>query len=163
MATVEDHVIPVRLDLEHDQYRLKDTFLWNVADQVVTPALFAQVLCDDFKVPHQHFAPRIIAAIQERVKEYQDQVMPILTRSPDIIKGQLDPDGDDDAKAMYEVFRRAREGSEEIKTESGDEDMRIKIVGEDEEPMSVEEAMSCLPLDPAEDLRILIKVSLELW
>ena len=31
MAKVEDHLVPVRLELEHDQYRLKDTFLWNCA------------------------------------------------------------------------------------------------------------------------------------
>jgi SWI/SNF-related matrix-associated actin-dependent regulator of chromatin subfamily B protein 1 len=161
MAEVEDHVIPVRLDLEHDHFRLKDTFLWNVSDKVVTPEIFAQGLCDDFKVPVQHFASKIVAAIQERVKEYQDQVMPMLTHSPDgeVLRGKLDPDGEGEAKALYEVFRRAREGSEEIRTDGGEEDTRVKVAGEDEEGvLTVEEAMEALPVLPEEDLRILIKV-----
>lgn len=29
MANVEDHVVPVRLDIEEGQYKLKDTFMWN--------------------------------------------------------------------------------------------------------------------------------------
>lgn len=29
MADVDDHLIPVRLDLEHDHWKLKDTFMWN--------------------------------------------------------------------------------------------------------------------------------------
>ena len=33
MANVEDHVVPVRLDLEHDHWRLKDTFAWNCSGQ----------------------------------------------------------------------------------------------------------------------------------
>ena len=31
MANVEDHVVPVRLELEYDHWKLKDTFLWNCA------------------------------------------------------------------------------------------------------------------------------------
>lgn len=29
MKDVEDQIVPVRLDLEHDQWKLKDTFTWN--------------------------------------------------------------------------------------------------------------------------------------
>ncbi len=30
-AATEERLIPVRLDIEHDQWRLRDTFVWNVA------------------------------------------------------------------------------------------------------------------------------------
>lgn len=159
MAMVEDHIVPVRIDIEHDHHRIKDTFMWNCADTVITPDLFAQTLCEDFQVPPVHFKSRIVAAIQERVKEYQDQVLPILTRSPDLVRGKLDLEGEGEGKVLYEVFRRVRERSEEIKTESGEEDPRVRIAGEDEEPMSVEEVMASLPPGSGDDLRILIKVS----
>jgi len=129
-------------------------------DTVVTPELFAQTLCDDFNVPLHHFGPRIAAAIHERVREYQDQVLPILRRDVNPCRGTLDPDG-----GAMAVFRRTREGSEEIKTESGHEDDgHVRIVGvdeaEEERPMTVEEATACLPPDQGEELRILIKAGL---
>lgn len=37
MGQVEDHVIPIRLDIEHDHTRLKDTFMWNVAGEFCFP------------------------------------------------------------------------------------------------------------------------------
>ena len=30
---MEERVIPVRIDIENDHYRLKDTFLWNCAGE----------------------------------------------------------------------------------------------------------------------------------
>lgn len=40
MAQVEDHIIPIRLDIEHDHFRLKDTFMWNVSGE--TPSRMMQ-------------------------------------------------------------------------------------------------------------------------
>lgn len=37
MADVEDLVIPIRLDLDHDHYKLKDTFMWNCAGKRRAP------------------------------------------------------------------------------------------------------------------------------
>ena len=189
MTDVEDHVIPVRLDIEHDHFRLKDTFMWNCADSVVTPELFAMSMCDDFRLPHKDFVPKIVSAIQEKVKEYQDQVLPVMPKIPkeEACRGLLDPDG-----PAWEVFRRAREGSTsdgvaatEVRTpeQDGEDIAMVKMEDEDgsqtatdeqmnghlddqkprerepEEPMSVEEAMSALPDDWSEELRILVKVS----
>lgn len=33
MEDVEDVVIPIRLELEHEQYKIKDTFMWNCAGE----------------------------------------------------------------------------------------------------------------------------------
>ena len=163
MANVEDHLVPVRLDLEHDHHRLRDTFLWNVSDRVVTPELFAQSMCDDFRVPYAHFGPRIVAAIQERVKEYQDQVLPITARADGKIRGVLEDGDEGESKAIWEVFRRARESSEEVRTDEGaeeEQDTRVRIWGEDEEVMTVEECMRGWgQVDGPEDLRFLVKVS----
>ncbi|WVQ95720.1 hypothetical protein IAU59_002819 [Kwoniella sp. CBS 9459] len=175
MAEVEDHLVPVRLEIEHEQHKLKDTFMWNCADKVVTPEVFAQTLCDDFAVPQQHFVPKIVAAIQERIHEYQDQVLPIVQRkTTEDNRGKLDPEGNDTSRAMVEVFRKVREGSgpeEEIKTDPGedrgDDDVKIVMFGGeglsldlDQRPMTVEEAMDCLPQEETEELRILIKVDI---
>lgn len=131
-------------------------------DTAVTPEMFAQTLCDDFKVNVQYFGPKVAAAIRERVLEYQDQVLPILQRDEDPCKGKLLPDSEEMA-----VFYRARDSSEEIKTESGHgNDSHIRNIGVDDEdessleerPMTVEEATACLSVEQGEELRILVKV-----
>ncbi|RXK41701.1 hypothetical protein M231_00936 [Tremella mesenterica] len=172
MAEVEDHVVPIRLDIEHESHRLKDTFMWNCSDTVVTPELFAQTLCDDFHLPLQHFHHRIVTAIQERVKEYQDQILPIIPPSLSS-QGQLHPEDE----IIWERFRGVRESTysdeQTVKTPSGDGDEMVVIVGGSdqdessdkeigtkEEPMSVEEAMAGLPEDQADELRILVKVDI---
>ena len=33
MAKVEDYIVPVRLDIEHDHFKLKDTFMWNCSGE----------------------------------------------------------------------------------------------------------------------------------
>lgn len=179
MANVQDHIIPVRLDLEHDHHRLRDTFLWNVSDKVVTPEIFAQSMCDDFKVPYAHFGPRIVSAIQERVSEYQNQVLPMSRggNTGDRLRGVLDEGGEGEGRAIWEVFRAAREAgddsSEEVRTDEGaevEEDERVRIWGEDEEVMTVEECMRGWNKEMGEgggggggevleDLRFLVKVS----
>jgi SWI/SNF-related matrix-associated actin-dependent regulator of chromatin subfamily B protein 1 len=146
--------------------------------QELTCDLQTPWLLPSFKVPPQHFVSLIVSAIHQRVREFQDQVLPLVVRDRDrtACKGKLDPEGDGDAKAMIEVFRRAREGSEEIKTETdeGDGDGHVRIVGVDadeemesdmgmgleaERPMTVEEAMAeCAKGPEGDDLRILIKV-----
>ena len=150
---------------------------------MVTPELFAQCLCDDFSLPHQHFVPRIVASIAERVQEYRNQVAP-LEPPKQSTAGKLEPNGEGDGRALYEAFRAVRGGSydeEEIRTDEGaivdnpeikilvdqDEpmdasDMQTEpkdIVWEAEEPMTVEEMMEGLPVDSTEDLRFLIKAS----
>jgi hypothetical protein len=243
MAQVDEHLIPIRLDIEHDQYRLKDTFMWNVTDTVVTPELFALSLCDDFNVPPNLFVSKIVSAINERIAEYKDQIAPLEQAPAGLSRGKFDPDGEAATKGLIEVFRKAREEawgddggpqpdlidmmgegegegegsvpsppSVDLRTDPGVADEGVKIVvdgdlegdetmvdqdrmdvkrehmdldgtdagdehnpmddlktvGTDNDmeeeddvdrPMTVEEAMSCLPFDTVEDLRVLIKVS----
>lgn len=37
MAEVEDHIVPVRLELEHEGQKLKDTFMWNCSGTFLLP------------------------------------------------------------------------------------------------------------------------------
>lgn len=134
------------------------------SDTVVTPELFAQSLCDDFKLPAGQFIPKIVAAIKERVREYQDQVLPIQQTTDTAGKGSID---EDEGQAILETFRRAHDDDEEIKTDEGadEDDSHIRIVSFDDDfddkVMTVEEAMACMP-PPSDDneLRILVKLDI---
>lgn len=46
-----EELIPIRLEVEFDKIRLRDTFTWNLHDRVVPLKLFASQLVEDFSVP----------------------------------------------------------------------------------------------------------------
>ncbi|KIJ33517.1 hypothetical protein M422DRAFT_121116, partial [Sphaerobolus stellatus SS14] len=49
---------------------LRDTFVWNVNDPLVTPELFAQSIVDDLKLP-SHYANNIARTIHEQLQEHE--------------------------------------------------------------------------------------------
>jgi SWI/SNF-related matrix-associated actin-dependent regulator of chromatin subfamily B protein 1 len=187
MANIEDHVIPIRLDIEHDHFRLRDTFMWNVSDTVITPEAFAVTICDDFGVSPNIYVPKIVAIINERVAEYRDQVAPAEQPCPSL-KGHIDLENDD-GKAMMDAFRRAQAEvgsddddesspvSDDIRTEPGvDSDEHVKVVSwedqrpgcgsgsgttQDDRPMTVDELDALIDnKNVQEELRLLIKVEI---
>ena len=50
-AEQHEELVPIRLDLELDKLRLRDTFTWNLHEKLVTPELFIQHLIEDLKIP----------------------------------------------------------------------------------------------------------------
>ena len=68
-----DELVPIRLDIEWDKIRLRDTFTWNLHDRVVTPDLFAQQLVEDFKLPLEQCGPlvqQVSASLQEQLQDF---------------------------------------------------------------------------------------------
>lgn len=177
MADVEDHVIPIRLDVEHDHFRLRDTFMWNVSDTVISPEMFAVSICDDFGVSPNHFVSKIVAIINERVSEYRDQIAPAELPGPSLKGRLLD---NDDSKTTLDIFKRAQINdesddeettpvSDDIKTEPDDRSDHGKVVTWDDQvnPRETERPMTVDELDAMvdwgnleEELRLLIKVEI---
>ena len=84
-ALAEDVMIPIRLDIDLDSYKIKDAFMWNMngtalltidtkaypcAEELVTPDQFANIMCLDLDIPPQVFAPQISSAIRTQIEEY---------------------------------------------------------------------------------------------
>ena len=83
-AIASEVLVPIRLDMDIEGQKLRDTFLWNKNESLLTPDQFAEVLCDDLDLNPLHFVPAITAAIQQQIdnfpaehenllKEQQDQ------------------------------------------------------------------------------------------
>ena len=53
--------------------KLRDTFLWNKNEILITPDQFAEILCDDLDLNPVHFVPAITAAIQQQVENYPSE------------------------------------------------------------------------------------------
>lgn len=70
IAAVPATLVPIRLDLEHEPFKFRDTFVWNAADDDATLEAFAHALCDDVGLPPQVFVELIKGAVQLQVSEY---------------------------------------------------------------------------------------------
>jgi len=59
--------VPIRLDMEIEGTKLRDTFTWNRNETLITPEMFAEVLCDDLDLNPQMFVHAITAAIRQQL------------------------------------------------------------------------------------------------
>ncbi|KAF2007807.1 SNF5-domain-containing protein [Amniculicola lignicola CBS 123094] len=65
-----EELVPVRLDIELDKIKLRDTFTWNLHDRVTPTEVFAENLVEDFKLPFE-IRPQVI---QHVAREMQEQI-----------------------------------------------------------------------------------------
>ncbi|KAF9892441.1 SWI/SNF chromatin-remodeling complex subunit [Aspergillus nanangensis] len=73
---IED-LVPVRLDIDWDKIKIRDTFTWNLNDRVVSPDLFAEKLVEDLGLPLETCTPliRMVSqSIQEQLCDYYPQI-----------------------------------------------------------------------------------------
>ena len=72
-----DELVPIRVDIEWDKIRLRDTFTWNLHDRVTPPDLFAQQLVEDFKLPLEQCGPlvqQVSASLKEQIQDYHPHI-----------------------------------------------------------------------------------------
>lgn len=73
---VED-LVPIRLDIDWDKIKIRDTFTWNLHDRVTPPEVFAEKLVEDLGLPLESCGPlvrQITQSIQEQLTDYYPQV-----------------------------------------------------------------------------------------
>ena len=66
-ASQPEVLVPIRLDMDIEGQKLRDTFLWNRNETMLYAEQFAEVLCDDLDLNPPNFVPAIAAAIQQQV------------------------------------------------------------------------------------------------
>jgi len=69
-ASQQEVLVPIRLDMEVDGQKLRDTFVWNKNEQLITPEMFAEVLCDDLDLSPTTFVPLIAQAIRTQIEAF---------------------------------------------------------------------------------------------
>ena len=68
-----EELVPIRLDIEWEKVRLRDTFTWNLHDRVVPMDLFAQQLVEDLGLSLdtcEGLVRQVLANIQEQIQDY---------------------------------------------------------------------------------------------
>ena len=72
-----DELVPIRLDIEWDKIRLRDTFTWNIHDRVVPPELFAEQLIEDFRLPLDQctsLVHQVSSTLKEQIQDFHPPV-----------------------------------------------------------------------------------------
>nr|XP_023696470.1 SWI/SNF-related matrix-associated actin-dependent regulator of chromatin subfamily B member 1 isoform X3 [Paramormyrops kingsleyae] len=80
-------LVPIRLDMEIDGQKLRDAFTWNMNEKLITPEMFAEILCDDLDLNPLTFVPAIASAIRQQIESYPtDSILDEQTDQRVIIK-----------------------------------------------------------------------------
>ncbi|KAL3473988.1 hypothetical protein BJX99DRAFT_260832 [Aspergillus californicus] len=69
----QEILVPIRLDIDWEKVKIRDTLTWNLHDRVVSPDLFAEKLVEDLGLPLESCGPlvRIISqSIQEQLCDH---------------------------------------------------------------------------------------------
>ena len=72
-----EELVPIRLDIEWDKIRLRDTFTWNLHDRTVDTRTFAEGLVEDFKLPPEQCGPivdQVHSSLTEQIQDYHPHV-----------------------------------------------------------------------------------------
>jgi SWI/SNF-related matrix-associated actin-dependent regulator of chromatin subfamily B protein 1 len=72
-----EDLVPIRLDIDWDKVKIRDTFTWNLHDRVTSPDLFAEKLVEDLGLPLESCTPlvrQISQSIQEQISDYYPHV-----------------------------------------------------------------------------------------
>lgn len=70
VANTPETLVPIRLELEHEPFKLRDTFLWNAAEDDASLEAFAVGICEDLGLPSAVFVSLIRTAVQTQVNEF---------------------------------------------------------------------------------------------
>lgn len=82
-----DVLVPIRVDLEIEGQKLRDTFTWNKNELLITPEIFAEILCDDLDLNPLAFIPAISQSIRQQLESHPlDNIMEDNTDQRVIIK-----------------------------------------------------------------------------
>ncbi|KAE8154743.1 hypothetical protein BDV25DRAFT_147363 [Aspergillus avenaceus] len=72
-----EDLVPIRLDIDWEKIKIRDTFTWNLHDRVVSHDLFAEKLVEDLGLPLETCTPlvRMVSqSIQEQLCDYYPQI-----------------------------------------------------------------------------------------
>lgn len=74
-ADILEALVPIRLDIDYDKIKLRDTFTWNMHDRTIPLELFAEQLVEDFHLPLQPQLIHMVAdSIRAQVTDYHPHV-----------------------------------------------------------------------------------------
>ncbi|KAG8913800.1 Chromatin structure remodeling complex protein sfh1 [Tulasnella sp. 418] len=68
-ATKPESLVPIRVEVDTDTHRIRDYFVWNVNEDLITPQAFATTFCQDLDLPLHH-VENIVNMIRAQIEEH---------------------------------------------------------------------------------------------
>ncbi|ORY99902.1 hypothetical protein BCR43DRAFT_126413 [Syncephalastrum racemosum] len=111
-ADTEDTLVPIRIDIEVDGYVVRDTFTWNLNEILITPEQFAEVMCEDLRLPTSTFTPLITQAIRQQVEDYYLHASSMVTQNDTCTEQH------EDVEQVMQLFQKPNGGSTPLPQEA---------------------------------------------
>ncbi|KAF7321532.1 hypothetical protein MKEN_00674100 [Mycena kentingensis (nom. inval.)] len=159
-----EELVPIRLEFDVDQQKVRDTFMWDMNACAILPEDFAQSMVEDYNLPSQYHSV-IVKSIQDQLSDYRAHSTNydgdnFVERERDSLQaGKLDEEG----AAFWENWRnRLRREFVLARAERTKGRKRRKILADDdtiEPPKDVEE-FSLNMKTMRQDTRIVIRLDI---
>ncbi|KAK2745391.1 SWI/SNF chromatin-remodeling complex subunit [Myotisia sp. PD_48] len=72
-----EDLVPIRIEIDWDKIKMRDTFTWNLHDRVTPPEIFAERLVEDLGLPLESCGPlvrQVSQSIHEQLADFYPQV-----------------------------------------------------------------------------------------
>ncbi|KAF8639180.1 hypothetical protein AX17_001667 [Amanita inopinata Kibby_2008] len=174
-----EQLVPIRLEFDVEHHKMRDTFVWNLNDPLITPEHFAQTLVEDYNLSSSYHTI-ITKSIQDQLSDFKAHSVNYETdeggaaivymdgiSEEDVMRGRLD----DENGVWWELWRRSLRaeylkvskhgtaGRARKKRKAISDGMVVESQRLKEKPMAIDE----FELDEQalhEDMRILIKLDI---
>ncbi|KAI8980189.1 SNF5-domain-containing protein [Trametes punicea] len=64
-------LIPIRVEFETETHRIRDCFVWNLNESLITPESFARIFCADLDLPLTPWVDTIAAQIRAQIEDHE--------------------------------------------------------------------------------------------
>ncbi|KIK95677.1 hypothetical protein PAXRUDRAFT_140130 [Paxillus rubicundulus Ve08.2h10] len=73
LANRPEQLVPIRLEFDMEHHKMRETFVWNLNDPVITPEMFAQTLVEDYALASSYHSV-ITKSIQEQLSDFKAHI-----------------------------------------------------------------------------------------
>ncbi|KAI0402594.1 SNF5-domain-containing protein [Xylaria palmicola] len=87
-AEQHEELVPVRLDVDYDKIKLRDTFTWNLHERIVPPELFALQLLEDMTIKPPLMQP-VYDEVLKQLHEQLNDFYPFVFSDEDALDPEL--------------------------------------------------------------------------
>ena len=70
-ASKPSGLIPIRVEFETETHRIRDCFVWNSNEVLITPEKFASVFCADLDLPQRPWVETVANQMRAQIEEHE--------------------------------------------------------------------------------------------
>lgn len=67
-----EYLVPIHIEVETEQFHVRDSFMWNLHEELLTPEDFARIFCVDVDLPVSAHGQAIAESIRTQIMEHTE-------------------------------------------------------------------------------------------